>query len=168
MNTDDVATECHLPENALPTFKIVGDNIDKHVKPRDMRLDHQSQSLHYFHAYAVRDRIDLSSFSNDNPDQARLCNADVEELLPSCDDKKDILDNFCILIAHCLQRYMPFMKQLSKRSLERHIKHDHYAEMSTQSKIVIGREGSMMLDNQFQCAKHSFVNFIIGSPWSHS
>ncbi len=43
----------------LTTFKIVGDNIDKNVKPRDMRSDYQTRSLHYFHAYAVRDRLNL-------------------------------------------------------------------------------------------------------------
>ena len=40
--------------------KIVGDNIDKNVKPRFMRSDHQGKSLHYFHCYAVQDRFDLS------------------------------------------------------------------------------------------------------------
>ncbi len=44
----------------LPTFKIVGDNIDKTIRPREMRSDHQTRSLHYFHSYAVRDRIDIS------------------------------------------------------------------------------------------------------------
>lgn len=36
-----------------PTYKLVGDNIDKSVKPREMRIDHQTHSLHYFHTYAV-------------------------------------------------------------------------------------------------------------------
>ena len=43
--------------NSLKTYKIIGDNLDKNVKPsaRDMRSDHQTRSLHYYHAYAVRD-----------------------------------------------------------------------------------------------------------------
>ena len=48
-----------------PTYKLVGDNIDKNVKPREMRSDHQTRSLHYFHTYAVRDRVDMSSYSDD-------------------------------------------------------------------------------------------------------
>ena len=43
----------------LPLYKLVGDNIDKVVKPRHMRIDHQAKSLHYFHSYAVKDRIDF-------------------------------------------------------------------------------------------------------------
>lgn len=55
---------CHaLPSNWV-SFKIVGDNIDKNVQPRFMRVDAPTRSLHYFHAYAVKDRVDLSSFSD--------------------------------------------------------------------------------------------------------
>ena len=43
------------------TFKLVGDNIDKNINPQDVRLDSQTVSLHYFHSYAVRDRIDMSN-----------------------------------------------------------------------------------------------------------
>ena len=52
---------------AYPTFKIVGDNLDKYVKPRDMRIDAQASTLHYFHMYAVRDRLDTSQLSEELP-----------------------------------------------------------------------------------------------------
>ena len=38
-------------------FKIVGDNIEKNVNPRYMCVDKRTQSLHYFNAYAVKDRF---------------------------------------------------------------------------------------------------------------
>lgn len=47
-------------------FKIVGDNVDKNVRPSFQRQEHQTRSLHHFHAYAVRDRVSCSSLS-DNP-----------------------------------------------------------------------------------------------------
>ena len=47
--------------------KIIGDNINKNVKPRFMRSDHQGKSLHYFHGYAVQDRFNLS-MPEDYPD----------------------------------------------------------------------------------------------------
>lgn len=46
--------------NQVKGIKIVGDNIDKNVKPRFMHSDHQGKSLHYFHCYAAQDRFDLS------------------------------------------------------------------------------------------------------------
>ena len=50
--------------SSLTTYKSVGDDIDMNIKPRDMRSDHQTKSLHYFHAYTVRDRIDLSKYED--------------------------------------------------------------------------------------------------------
>ena len=48
-------------------YKFVGDNIDKNIKPRFQRHDNKGQSLHYYHGYAVRDRLDLSTLSNQRP-----------------------------------------------------------------------------------------------------
>ena len=46
------------------SFKLVGDNIDKTVRPRHMRVDHQAASLQYFYVYAVQDRISYQHLSN--------------------------------------------------------------------------------------------------------
>ena len=48
-------------------FKIVGDNIDKTAKPRHVRFDRQTKSLHYFHAYAVKDRVNFANESDSPP-----------------------------------------------------------------------------------------------------
>ena len=45
-------------------YKLVGDNLDKGVKTRYMRSDdaegYRNKSLHYFHSFAIQNRIDLS------------------------------------------------------------------------------------------------------------
>ena len=46
-------------------FKVVGDNVDKTIKPRHMREDRQTKSIHYFQIYAVKDRVDLSNRSDE-------------------------------------------------------------------------------------------------------
>lgn len=49
-------------------FKIVGDNIDKTVHASFQRSNDLTQrSLHHFHAFAVRDRIDFSDLSDSQP-----------------------------------------------------------------------------------------------------
>lgn len=55
------------PHSQWSGFKIVGDNLDKTVKPRHMRSDHQNVSLHYFHSIAVKDRIDFSNLPDTPP-----------------------------------------------------------------------------------------------------
>ena len=49
------------------SYVIVGDNLDKNIRPRHMTSDHQTQSVHYFHCYAVQDRVDFHHLSNDEP-----------------------------------------------------------------------------------------------------
>ena len=46
-------------------YKIVGDNLNKSVRPRYMRMkSYQNQSLHFFHSFAVLDWIDTSGLSD--------------------------------------------------------------------------------------------------------
>ncbi len=64
------------------------ENTDKHVAPREMRMDHQARTLHYFNSYAVRDRIDLSHFSDDDVKSIQLDN-----VLPTTEDKEALKKN---------------------------------------------------------------------------
>ena len=43
------------------------DNIDKNVKPRDIRFSNQTTLLHYFHVYAVKDRISFKHHNSSPP-----------------------------------------------------------------------------------------------------
>ena len=54
-----------MPERPINTFCLIIYNIDKHVKSFDMRLSHQSKSLHFVNSIAVIDRIDVSHLSSD-------------------------------------------------------------------------------------------------------
>ena len=55
------------PPNLLG-YKLVGDNIDKRVKARFMRVEkHCGQSLHYFHFCAIQNRIDFGNYSDAQP-----------------------------------------------------------------------------------------------------
>lgn len=122
--------------HSLKTYKIVGDNIDKNIKPSacDMRSDHQTKSLHYYHAYAVRDQIDLTNFE-DSPSQPKCEDIDVEGLLPSAQDDQDIRANFGFLVARVLQKYMPFFKNFGKGT-GRRLRHEYSCEMGQKSEVV--------------------------------
>lgn len=117
----------------LPTYKLVGDNIDKNVRPREMRSDNQTRSLHYFHTYALRDRLDLSDVSNKAP-ATDIAHMQVEALLPSASDKATMIKHFSILIARVLSKYIPYFEKL--KCLERHIRHEFSNQMSKKSEVV--------------------------------
>ena len=123
------------PAGSLTTFKIVGDNIDKDVKPRNMRSDYQTRSLHYFHAYAVRDRLNLDN-CDDCASAPNPSTIDLGLLLPSKEDEMQIRSNMGILIARTLKKHIPYFSKYGK-GVERHIMHSFYEEMSQNSASTI-------------------------------
>lgn len=124
-----------LCEPELPTYRLVGDNLDKNVRPRDMRVDHQTRSMHCFHTYGVRDRVDISSLSSETrlPDDVDLIQLD--NLLPSSGDDRELLQNFGVFVARTLMKYVPFFEKFGK-ALERHIVHEFSEEMAKRSEVV--------------------------------
>lgn len=77
-------------------YKLVGDNIDKDVRASYQRLHHTTQSFHYFHAYAMLDRVDFSGLSDVSPPQSAV---DPLSLLPSDSDLALLKRDMSILIS---------------------------------------------------------------------
>ncbi len=99
-----------------------------------MRLDNQTKSLHYVHKYAVRDRIDLSSF-DDKPCLPDIGIIKVDKVLPSAKDNDAIRTTMATLVARVVVENLPFFKEF-KRCIGRHIQHAYSAEMSQESEVV--------------------------------
>ena len=118
-------------------YRICGDNIDKNVRARYMRSDKKNLSLHYFHSYAVLNRIDASSFSDTVPDTSNL-NVDVvaNSLLPSPSDDIAIRGNIAKLISRVLVENLEYFKFAFEDVIDWHIEHPFYGEMSQQSVMV--------------------------------
>ena len=139
------------PLSLLPTFKIVGDNIiDKEVKPRNMRSDYQAWSLHYFHLYAVKDRIDLSK-CEDQPSAPDVSSIDLQMFLPSDSDDTTLYRNMGILIVRILMKHIPFFTTYGK-GIEQHIRHQFTEEMSQKSTVVC----SQILKAIARCLNYRF------------
>lgn len=115
-------------------FKIVGDNVDKTVKPRHETMHQHSQSLHYFHAYAVRDRIDFS-FLSAEPSQLDPSLYLAEMLLPSSEELDGITKSFSILIARILAKHVPEFVDFQDAVVD-HIPHKYSCEMEQKSNVV--------------------------------
>ena len=92
------------PQSNWNGFKIVGDNVDKTIRPRDMCSDRQTKSVHYFQLYAVRDRVNLQERS----DAPRPCchNPPLDEVLQHLTTTKPIISNMSVLVARLLTTHM--------------------------------------------------------------
>lgn len=123
-------------------FKVVGDNIDKTIKPRYMResTGHGSQSLHYFHSYAVKDRVNLSS-SSDLPPKAPVewttekYQSVCRKILPTSEDQRYLQDNFVQIMTRVVISRIPFFQQFDGIALK-HIPHAYSQEMAQKSEVV--------------------------------
>lgn len=123
-------------------YKLVGDNIDFTVRARYMRTDgRQDQSLHYYHAYAIRDRIDLSRFPFHlsritHPTDSSTLRSMALEMLPSSVDNAALSKNIAILVSRVLVESLPFFKSTFSDVVMWHIEHKHSDEMCRKSEVV--------------------------------
>ena len=132
-------------------FKLVGDNIDKTVKPRDMRLSHQSSSLHYFHVYAVKDRVDFFFFFC-NVDLIDRTTIDTTLFLPSAEDTSVLFANFKELIGRVLSRDILHDEDLFSLT-KGHIEHKYSEQMSKKSEVVSSKAVLMHLHFISLCSR---------------
>lgn len=118
-------------------FHICGDNIDHTMKQRYMRVGKtRPDEIHYFHSYAVSNRINFSGLS----ERVVLTLAQVPEqvalsLLPIPEDDKANRNNMCTLIFRIMYENMEFARLTFDGVMNWHITHDLY-KMSRKSVVV--------------------------------
>ena len=86
------------PVNAIG-YAATGNNIDMNLRPSYQRQDRTTQSLHYFHSYAERNRIDISEMSDKHPSSIDIS---PNNILPSQSDIEIVTNEYEIF----LPRYM--------------------------------------------------------------
>ena len=123
-------------------YRLCGDNIDKNVYTRHMRIDHRNKSLHYFHMYAVENRVHFSELSEECPDNSHVLDFQsvAKSLLPSSRDDSTLKKNIAILISRVLCKYLKFFKLSFDDVVKKHIQHRYYEEMSSKSSVVCSVE----------------------------
>ena len=141
-------------------YKVVGDNIDKGMKARYMRYDaHCNKSIHYFHSFAVLNRVDFSSLPDEHPNTCLNHPYKVAlSLLPSADDDRALRKLFVVHISRILFTHVPYFRLSFDGVIEWHIKHKYYEEMTSKSEVVSFFYLKLIL---------FFTNIIFqGTPWS--
>ena len=130
----DVVSSAHATlQIHTPSFKLVGDNVDKTVRPREETLETHSKSLHYFHSFAVRDRCDITGLA-DEPSLPDMDNINVDLVLPTAADHISLKKNMTILMTRIIHKRIKFFNENVK--VERHIAHCFSKEMSQKSEVV--------------------------------
>lgn len=116
------------------SYILVGDNVDKTIRPHHMTIDHQKQSLHYFQIYAAKDRIDLRNFHNDRPIRNDP-SLPLSTFLPNVEDCSVLQANYAILMGREVIKRLSYFKIFAD-CIPMHILHKHSDEMSRKSELV--------------------------------
>ena len=102
-------------------------------------MDKQTQSLHYFHSYAVKDRVDSSKLSDNHPSLVHVVPSTedvVSKVLPTKKDDEIIRDYFTVLVARILCTEITYFKSSYADVVDWHIEHKFSDEMSHKSEVV--------------------------------
>ncbi|XP_065912205.1 uncharacterized protein [Dysidea avara] len=132
-HTNTASATGHPIEGSCYGFAIVGDNIDKNVRPSFQREDSKTKSLHYFHSYAVKNRVDISSLS-DTPSSNMIS---PDKILPSAMDFQALIKDFQVLVSRMLVQHMERFRE-EKHCVEWHIPSRYSKEMSAESEVALG------------------------------
>ena len=116
-------------------FKFIGDNVDKKMGVRDVRIDNQGDMLHMYSLLAARSRLPCLDLPRTGK-VADVASLPWESFLPTQEDIDGITSNLVVLVSRILTQYFNDLSVLSK-SVPSHIKHKYSQEMSKKSEVVL-------------------------------
>ena len=82
-------------------FKLVGNNLDKNFHRRHQTFEKQTRSFHFFHYYAVKDRVQLAKMDDTAPEKPLKIKPEL--FLPTKAGLNGIESNFTTYIARYIQ-----------------------------------------------------------------
>ena len=99
-----------------------------------MRVDKQVASIHAFHMYATKDRVDVSEVPNEKP-VGNLETTPISTVVPSIGDSIVLRENYVTLVSRVLVKHLNYFSPFAN-CVPEHIQHEHSAEMANKSEIV--------------------------------
>ena len=123
----------------VPGYRLCGDNVDKSVKHRYMRSDASSNvsSIHYFHSYAAKNRVNTSGLSDAAPDSPAKDQKKIAlSLLPSPSDDSIMKENFAIHLSRVLVEHVPFFEHSFDGAVSWHVTYKYSEQMKLKSDMV--------------------------------
>lgn len=107
------------------------------MKPRYMRQNKQAQMMNNFHIYGVKSRVMTpeTAKSDTQPSYGELLCLSLDDILPSKDDQRKLLENYCVLFARVICEHIPFFQKYAD-CVPSHINHTYSKQMSQKSEVV--------------------------------
>ena len=91
-----------LQKRCHPGFSIAFDNIDIHVKCRDMTLEAQNTDVHWINQIMVENRVSDNCLSTNDKNPSNICHIPNISFFPSIKDHKQQRLNYIILVSRIM------------------------------------------------------------------
>ena len=115
-------------------YQIIGDNVDIHQRASHQSMERRDRDHHWFHLYAVRDRVTGVELPNDSP-TADISQLPLNTFLPSVQDCNSLRSEFGVFISRVITEKIPYLHTCRDIVLQ-HIPHKYSTEMMRKSEIV--------------------------------
>ncbi len=116
-------------------FKFWGDNVDKMMRVRDLRSNHQGDMLHMFSILAGRSRTPAPELPFTGQ-LSKLAETPPEFFLPTESDVAAVKKDLTVIVSRILTEYFPSLARFSKVVIK-HIRHKYSMDMSMKSDVVV-------------------------------
>ncbi|XP_071172881.1 uncharacterized protein [Mytilus edulis] len=117
-----------------PAYRFNLDNLDFHIKVRNMTEDHQNESKHYIQLMAIKDRVICEDLPNERP-IGNLQHIPIGDFLPNCDDisslRTDMIQVTASILTKHLTSFMPYQKCIPEGFY-----HQYSEQMKQKSTVV--------------------------------
>lgn len=134
--TTSISMSFRLVITIFVYFRIVADNVDFTVHARHQTKASQNKSLHWTHAFAVKNRVNPDSSLHYDKPQMQVTDLEMCNILPSETDQKEVCCDLVPLVYRQIVEFMPCYAPF-KSGVQHHILHSHTKEMSKKSDQVL-------------------------------
>jgi hypothetical protein len=110
------------------------DNLDFHIRVREMTQQHQNLSQHYTQLMTLVDRVPCEHLSDDQP-VGDLLAVENSEFLPTADDNYALRKDMIHVVSNILVENIPSFK-VFENIYPKHFLHTHSKEMAKKSTVV--------------------------------
>ena len=161
----DALVCCRESKHDIPSYQIIGDNLDLDVKVRHMDSENKNKSFHWFNLVAFKDQVSGSHLPDVH--EKTLNDVPISAFLPSKEDLLHLKEDFVVLWSRVIVKYMKAFAFL-RRTVIYHIPHA-YSHVMTEpveevDTIHISKRASPYIYHCFQSyypeAAHIYIQYI--------
>ncbi|XP_035661399.1 uncharacterized protein LOC118405771 [Branchiostoma floridae] len=116
-----------MKDTPLPTYQLIVDNLDMEVVAKHQSKDKKSQSLHWVHQMAAKDRV-TTTLPDDRP-QKPIEDLQISEVMLTEEVQCLLRKDYIVHVTRTLENNLPALSCI-KGAAVKHIRHEYTEEMS--------------------------------------